>query len=149
MTYTWQVLKDNIIDGQTSLEFERREAMQIKYHEARQYTQSLKFRNYSDFIKIKHLAYKSNVNANGVISSRKTKCSLPCKFVENEYPYYFTDETIKHYLIWSVKPLDHQDICDVVLDSKVQYTDMTWFVNTTAKKSVKDLWHCHIFLKKN
>lgn len=146
--YTWQYLKSNITDGKTNLDFERQESVQKKYYEAREYVKSLHFRQYSDFIKVKHLAYNSNVNKDGLIVSRKVKCSLSCVFVENEYPYYFEHENIKHYIIWSLKSLDHYEIYRILNESNVEYTDWTWFVNTTAKKSVKDLWHCHVFLKK-
>jgi Protein of unknown function (DUF3605) len=147
MTYTWQTLKQNIIQGKTNLDFQRKDEIQRKYHEAREYVQSLKFREYSDFIKIKHLAYNSNVNKDGVVVSRKVKNSLSYMFVENEYPYCFEEPSIKHYLIWSLKPLDYLEICTIVTINNLQHMDWTWFVNTTAKKSVKDLWHCHIFLK--
>lgn len=147
MTYTWQVLKNNIVNGETNLDFNRRDAIQKKYYEAREYVKSLNFRSYSDFIKIKHLAYKSNLNKDGYIVSRKIKCSLSYMFVENEYPYYFNDnETIKHYLIWALKPLEHCEIVRILKKSNIKYCDWTWFVNTTAKQSIKDVWHCHIFL---
>ncbi len=145
--YTWQILKDNIHNGQTNLDFERKSNIQKKYSEAREYVKSLNFRKYSDFIKIKHLAYNSNLNKDGLIVSRKVKCSLSYKFVENEYPYYFKDESIKHYIIWSLKPLDHYDIYKIINENNNKYINWTWFVNTTDKKSVKDLWHCHVFLK--
>lgn len=147
MTYTWQTLKNNITNGRTDLEFQRKDEIQSKYYEAREYVTKSNFRQYSDFIKIKHLSYSSSMNKDGVIVSRKVKDSLPHLFVENEYPYCFDDENIKHYLIWSLKHLDYNEICTIVKDNNIQHTDWTWFVNTTAKKSVKDLWHCHIFLK--
>jgi hypothetical protein len=146
MSYTWQMLKDNIVNGTTNLEFERKKSIQTKYLAAREYVQSLKFRKYSDFIKIKHLGYKSNLNKDGYIVSRKIKCSLSYMFVENEYPYHF-NENIKHYLIWALKPLDYCEIFQILKESNIEYCDWTWFVNTTAKQSIKDLWHCHIFLK--
>lgn len=147
MTYTWQTLKNNITHGKTILDFNRKDEIQTKYYEAKEYVKKLNFRQYSDFIKIKHLSYNSIVKKDGVIVSRKVKDSLQYMFVENEYPYCFDDENIKHYLIWSLKPLDYSDIYSIVKNSNVQHVDWTWFVNTTAKRSVKDLWHCHIFLK--
>lgn len=147
MSYNWQMLKDNIVNGETRLDFQRKQDVQNKYHEAREYVKSLNFKRYSDFIKIKHLGYKSILHKNGYIESRKIKCSLSYMFVENEYPYYFDDnENIKHYLIWALKPLNYCEIVDVIKESNLEYYDWTWFVNTKAKQSIKDLWHCHIFL---
>lgn len=147
MSYTWKALKDNIVHGETSLDFQRTNDIQNKYYEARNKVNSLNFKKYSDFIKIKHLGYKSTLNKDGYITSRKVKCSLSYMFVENEYPYYFNDtENIKHYLIWAVKPLEYHQIFDILNDSNVKYCDWTWFVNTTSKQSIKDLWHCHIFV---
>lgn len=148
MSYTWQLLKDSIVDGQTSLDFQRKQDVQNKYYAVREYVNTLKFKNYSDFIKIKHLGYKSNLNKDGYIVSRKIKSSLCYMFVENEYPYYFNDsKNIKHYLIWALKPLEYCEIVNILRESNIKYCDWTWFVNTTAKQSIKDLWHCHVFLK--
>ena len=146
--YTWQTLKENIINGQTNLDFERKNNIQNKYYEAREYVKSLNFKRYSDFIKIKHLAYNSNLNKDGLIVSRKVKCSLSYIFVVHEYPYYFEDKNIKHYIIWSLKPLEYHDVYKIINDSNIEYVDWTWFVNDVEKKSVKDLWHCHVFLYK-
>lgn len=142
------MLKDNIVDGETRLDFQRKQDVQNKYYQTREYVKSLNFKKYSDFIKIKHLGYKSNLNKDGYIVSRKLKCSLSYMFVENEYPYYFNDnENIKHYLIWALKPLEYCEILNILRSSNIEFTDWTWFVNSTAKQSIKDLWHCHIFLK--
>lgn len=148
MEYTWQILKDNIVNGETSLDFQRKQDIQNKYFEAREYVKSLNFKKYSDFIKIKHLGYNSILNKDGCIVSRKIKCSLSYMFVENEYPYYFNDnENIKHYLIWALKPLEYCEIVEILNESNIKHCDWTWFVNSTLKQSIKDLWHCHIFLK--
>jgi hypothetical protein len=148
MSYSWQMLKDNIVNGETSLDFQRKQDIQNKYYKARGYVKSLNFKKYSDFIKIKHLGYKSNLNKDGYIVSRKIKCSVSYMFVENEYPYYFNDnENIKHYIIWALKPLEYSEILHVLGKSNIEFIDWTWFVNTSAKQSIKDLWHCHIFLK--
>lgn len=148
MSYTWQMLKDNIVDGETHLDFQRKQDVQNKYQEAREYVKSLNFKKYSDFIKIKHLGYKSSLNKDGYIVSRKLKCSLSYMFVENEYPYYFDDnENIRHYVIWALKPLEYCQVVGILRENNINYCDWTWFVNTTAKQSIKDLWHCHVFLK--
>ena len=66
MTYTWQELKDNVVDGKTNLNFTRRDDIQQRYHDTREHVQTLNFRKYSDFIKVKHLAYKSKINADEI-----------------------------------------------------------------------------------
>lgn len=149
MAVTWQQLKHNIVNGNISIVLARNNAVQKQYEEVREYVKSLNFRYYSDFLKIKHLNYNSRINKKGLITAYKTKHSLSSVFVENIYPYdFYKNDNIKHYLIWSIDPLQYEQINNIVKSNAIDFSEWLWFVNSSATQSVKDLWHCHILLKK-
>ena len=63
--------------------------------------------------------------------------------VPNDYPYNCEDG-IHHCLLWFRKP-----ICPDAVLSSLGHSTYTYFENTPANRSVKDLRHMHVFIKDN
>ncbi|APC25687.1 hypothetical protein BST79_gp174 [Only Syngen Nebraska virus 5] len=91
--------------------------------------------------------YRQNLDDNGinirdVILNKMRK--RPVKWLRNDYPYNVEDT--RHYLIWSMTPLDN----DLVRDFADKYTggrEYLTFVNPIHLKSIPDIWHAHVLVK--
>ena len=95
----------------------------------------------------KYNEYRQNLATNGinihdVIINKMRK--RPVKWMKNDYPYDIEDT--KHYLIWSMTPLEN----DLIRDFADKYTggrEYLTFVNPINKKSIPDIWHAHVLVK--
>ena len=67
----------------------------------------------------------------------------PIAWMRNEYPYDVEDTT--HYLIWSTEPLSNDKINEVAT-KHANSREFIQFVNPENLKSVKNVWHAHIFI---
>jgi hypothetical protein len=91
--------------------------------------------------------YRQNLATNGinirdVILNKMRK--RPVKWMKNDYPYNV--EGTKHYLIWSMTPLEN----DLIRDFADKYTggrEYLTFVNPEHLKSIPDIWHAHVLVK--
>lgn len=68
----------------------------------------------------------------------------PIAWMRNEFPYDVEDST--HYLIWSVDPLDKEKTREIA-SRHANGREHFVFVNPENLKSVKELWHAHVFIK--
>lgn len=64
----------------------------------------------------------------------------------NEYPYDVAKD-IKHYVLWSITSLTREFIDDILLKTFPYCKDMFWFEQTKEQKSIKEIWHVHVFVK--
>jgi len=91
--------------------------------------------------------YRQNLDDNGinirdVILNKMRK--RPVKWLRNDYPYNVEDT--RHYLIWSMTPMEN----DLIRDFADKYTggrDYLTFVNPEYLKSIPDIWHAHVLVR--
>ena len=69
-------------------------------------------------------------------------------FVPNEFPYNI-DPNIKHYLLWSFRPLTPREIREKIEDhiASDQY-EYVYFINPNNLKSIKNIPHVHVMIRK-
>ncbi|AGE52538.1 protein of unknown function (DUF3605) [Paramecium bursaria Chlorella virus CvsA1] len=91
--------------------------------------------------------YRQNLASNGInirdVILKKMR-KRPVKWMKNDYPYNV--EGTKHYLIWSMTPLEN----DLIRDFADKYTggrEYLTFVNPEHLKSIPDIWHAHVLVK--
>lgn len=146
--HDWNTIKADVVGGRTTLTYDRDVECDQRYKNNQQYVKRLKYRRYSDYVKVKLLGFGTRCLKDGTLVARKIPGkSVDHLFIKNAYPYTFGDDDIQHYLIWSLTPLEPHVIEDIVAQSSVEYADYVWFVNDMAARSIKDLWHSHVFLK--
>lgn len=120
----WSDAKLCILLGRLDL-FRRRKDVLAKYEE---YQNSLK---------------RNNIQVKDVIL-RKMK-GHPIAWMRNAFPYDVENTT--HYLIWSTHgPLADDKIREIAIRHSHD-REFLYFVNPEHLKSVKDLWHAHVFMK--
>ena len=76
----------------------------------------------------------------------------------NDFPYYI-DESLDHYVLWATHRLSPDEV-EKILDEKIGLQPGTpegslgtsheryWFEQTVNFKSVKGVWHVHVFVYK-
>jgi tRNA U38,U39,U40 pseudouridine synthase TruA len=67
----------------------------------------------------------------------------PIAWMRNEYPYDVEGTT--HYLIWSTEPLSSDKINEIAA-KHAGSREFIQFVNPENLKSVKEVWHAHVFI---
>lgn len=137
MLYSWLDLQTN-----KNLEFSRLKKTQDKYTVDRLKILK-KYNTYEDFIKIKYLKFKSFL-INDKISSLFSEDGKKMALVLNKYPYIL-NKNIKHYTLFSLKPLSYKELIDIF--SSVPTENLLIHINDKKTRSIKNLWHCHIFVK--
>ncbi len=105
-----------------------------------------------DYLKVKY--FGAAICYNDLGQSVNKKCAIlksnPVVWYSlqlNEFPYNIK-ENIQHYVLWSLKSLSHDEICRLLLlligdDNE----NMCWFEQSIDQKSIKGIWHIHIFYK--
>lgn len=64
-------------------------------------------------------------------------------FALNDFPYNFTPN-IKHYILWSLKPLTDEEIRDHISKLLTKGERYLVFSNLPFKQSIKDVFHVHV-----
>ncbi|KAJ9081483.1 hypothetical protein DSO57_1014030 [Entomophthora muscae] len=65
-------------------------------------------------------------------------------FVENDFSYY-TKPLIKHHLIWSLEEWNDTLAIQAFLEQKLPNCRIIFFINPMHLRSVKDIFHIHVF----
>ncbi|KAI3630396.1 hypothetical protein MIR68_011831 [Amoeboaphelidium protococcarum] len=66
----------------------------------------------------------------------------------NDFPYKF-EAGILHYCLWSNQDLSRNFIVEYISEAfDCRVYDMLWFMNPPHKKTIKNVWHVHILLRK-
>jgi len=136
MLYSWLDLQTN-----KNLKFSRLKKTQDKYDVDRIKILK-KYNTYEDFIKIKYFKFKAFL-INDKISSLDNENGMKMALVLNKYPYLL-NKNIKHYTLFSLKPLSYYELIDIF--SSVP-DNLLIHINEKKVQSIKNLWHCHIFVK--
>jgi hypothetical protein len=68
-------------------------------------------------------------------------------FVKNDYSYD-VNEDINHYLIWSFEPWKDDEEISSYLREKIPDDKFLFFENPIHLRSVKDIFHIHVFSTK-
>jgi hypothetical protein len=76
----------------------------------------------------------------------KHKDSLALNFVLNKYPYNI-EQNIKHYILFSIKPLSITKK-NIIINNLIPKYEFITIVNNISNRSIKKLWHCHVFFIK-
>ncbi|AGE48483.1 protein of unknown function (DUF3605) [Paramecium bursaria Chlorella virus AN69C] len=91
--------------------------------------------------------YRQNLASNGInirdVILKKMRKRL-VKWMKNDYPYNV--EGTKHYLIWSMTPLENYFIRDFA-DKYTGGREYLTFVNPEHLKSIPDIWHVHVLVR--
>jgi hypothetical protein len=64
----------------------------------------------------------------------------------NKYPYDIS-KNMKHYVLFSIKPLSLYEQKKILKKNFIENYEFISFINKRSNRSVKNLWHCHIFIK--
>lgn len=139
--YTWEYLKNNI--SKNNIILSRLADIQQKYIVNKNNILK-KYVTYEDFIKIKYLKFKA-YQINMKIVAIKHKDSLGLNFVLNKYPYNI-QKNIKHYILFSIKPLSITEQ-NIIINNLIPQYKFLNIVNNISDRSIKNLWHCHVFVK--
>ena len=123
---TWSYLRAHISNGRTDLDFSRTAAIEADYQV---YKRSLAAIGWtpSEYVRQVHLQGASSC------------------LIRNGFPYDFPGN-ISHYVLFAGKPLLKRTV-SLIIRQNFPGRETLWFVNTPDLQSIKDLWHCHIFVK--
>ena len=71
-------------------------------------------------------------------------------FRKNDFPYNL-EEGVEHFLLWSNQDLSPDEIDTYIQEHTVSLDplDTLWFVNPTELKSIPDLWHAHVMVRRD
>lgn len=97
----------------------------------------------------KHVQDKYNKNKsksgyNTDLYNRLFKYDQDFVIVPNTYPYHFVDGT-EHLIYWSKKIINYSQLEENIEKLCKEYI---YFENLDQNKSIKDIHHAHIFIKK-
>lgn len=102
------------------------------------------YKSSGDMIKIKHLNYLPKENKDGKIFAVKYFNSKNTILTSNKFPYYVKAH---HSVLWSIKDLDDEEI-KTKLDKVLKDRKYIFFRNPEYLRSIPDLFHVHVFIKK-
>jgi hypothetical protein len=110
------------------------------------------YQSISDFIlhsKFKIPLVEGTVNGGSV----KKRVVTPTKedlekiiFEVNDFPYAKEDDVSQH-LIWSMKPLSEERIISI-LNDKLPNSEYVYFINPPHLRSIREVYHVHVFSRK-
>jgi hypothetical protein len=136
--YSWSFIKTN-----KNINFTRSVETQYNY-DKNKIRVLKKFNTYEDYIKVVLFKLKYIINIQNKIESNDNKCDK-ILFLRNKYPYNI-EKGIKHYVLFSLKPLNKNEIINILSKLLVNY-EFIFFINDKKKQSIKNLWHCQVFIK--
>lgn len=96
-----------------------------------------------DIIKVKYLGASFLINPYGLkyaIEINQPRYSLQ----PNKYPYDI-NKNIKHMVLWATVPLNFDEIESILIKELNQ--KFFWFEQNLINKSVKGIWHVHVFVR--
>lgn len=114
-----------------------------------------------------HINLLRNINIEADYTNHKSKCKekygslfnyvttqvitnfeKPIVVTKNTFPYNF-EKDITHNLIWSKTQLYNDEILKVIHDNiNCDIYDYLWFENVIKNKSIPDIFHVHLILRK-
>jgi Protein of unknown function (DUF3605) len=141
--YDWEQLQFSI---QTNMPLARNEKHQAEYNTQKQYVHQ-HYESYEDYVKIAFLKWDCKRH---LISGKKVAVEggvnqIDIAVTANIFPYNVKDG-IYHYLIWSLNELDNSQIEETL--EKNDLKGAIYFVNSMEHRSVKGVWHTHVFSTK-
>lgn len=139
--YNWSHIKTKIKNG--DINFIRSDYYQHKYDDNKA-TILQKYNTYEDYIKVVLLKLKYRRNSHDKIVSDSNDTTNKVLFILNKYPYNIV-KGIKHYILFSLKPLNINKVRKILLN--LLDCEFVFFINNRNKQSIKNLWHCHVFIK--
>jgi hypothetical protein len=140
MEYDWKDIQITIDNGSA---FQRDPIHQEEYKSKKKYISEL-YETYEDYVKIAFLKWSPITSTNCKIIANKSSEMRDFAITPNIFPYNVKDG-IYHYLLWSLKELNSNEIEKIISDNNL--VDSIWMVNRMENRSVKGVWHAHIFSK--
>jgi hypothetical protein len=73
------------------------------------------------------------------------------KITPNRFPYsrlYQNIPGVKHYVLWSKTDTLSDALIEEIVKKEFQNLEYFWFINPLNNKSLPEIWHCHIFVRK-
>lgn len=139
--YNWSFIKTKI--NNKNFNFMRSDQSQYNY-DKNKIKILKKYNTYEDYIKVVLFKFKYIRNIQNKIETNDHKCDK-ILFILNKYPYNI-EKSIKHYILFSLKPLNKNEIIKVLSKILINY-EFIFFINDKNTRSIKNLWHCHVFVK--
>ena len=145
MKYSWKFLKEHIKNGRADIVFERSNEVKLAHQKQRDNSKN-DYNNPGDYIKIKYMKWRSFKNANNKLFAVSDSNSENKIILKNAFPYNLR-KGIQHYNLFSVIPLNENEIINYINQYIGKKKEIIWFVNYPIYQSIPDLWHCHFFYK--
>jgi hypothetical protein len=139
--YNWSFIKTKI--NNKNLNFTRSVETQYNY-DKNKIKVLKKFNTYEDYIKVVLFKLKYIINIQNKIESNDYNCDK-ILLLRNKYPYNI-EKGIKHYVLFSLKPLNKSEIIKILSKLLINY-EYIFFCNDKKRQSIKNLWHCQVFIK--
>ena len=102
-----------------------------------------------DIVKVKFLEATIGLNSNGLkyaVYDKENKNPVQYALKINDYPYD-VKSNIQHLVLWSLKVISPEEI-DIILKQELKdVKDMCWIEQKDNYKSVKGIWHVHVFVE--
>lgn len=105
-----------------------------------------KWLSFEDYIRHNYLNIPYTMTANGLKKCEHVSSDVVYNIAKNKFPYNVTDG--KHYVLWATEPLISNVINKIIKQHFVNRSSF-WFEQPREFKSVKGVWHAHIFVKYN
>ncbi|KAN0019808.1 hypothetical protein ACTFIU_003030 [Dictyostelium citrinum] len=94
---------------------------------------------------------EKGIEVNRLITIRPENLEQKLVFRPNDFPYS-CDKSISHWVLWCLKPLDHEDAKHLI--SKLTNREFSnddngflFFINPFHLQSIKEISHYHVFIK--
>lgn len=105
------------------------------------------WRSMDDYIKFKYLIKKYQIDKEGKYYTENSE-KIIYALEKNKFPYNI-EEKYKHMVLWATAPLSAEEIEKILTENYGENRDNRyWFEQPISLKSVKGVWHVHIFVLK-
>ncbi|CAH6420488.1 Domain of unknown function (DUF3605)-containing protein [uncultured virus] len=100
----------------------------------------------NDYIKSRYLSAYERINMDGKKYSVFPNHNSSYVIAYNRFPYYIEDN-LKHMVLWATEALSEKEVEEILAshfgkDKGNRY----WFEQPVEQKSIKGVWHVHIFV---
>lgn len=99
-----------------------------------------------DIAKIKFLGASILINTEGLKYAYFNDIPIRYSLATNEYPYDVA-KNVKHLVLWSLQSIESKEIDSILQRELRGHKELCWFEQTVDQKSVKGVWHVHVFVE--
>lgn len=142
----------------------RRPEQLASYHDWTQQCRQT-YQTVGDFIRHKILGFPVDWTTDGSLQLKRVLYTPPISAAMrqkrlilrlNDFPYSFTDDLL-HYCLWSDSEWTSEEIERYLrlsfwlhdIDVPLESNGLIWFMNSVERKSIRDVWHIHVIVKRS